>query len=92
MGLDDVELVMTLEDFFGIKIPDADASKVTTVHELQSLCARLVREQRGHAFLGDDQEATVHEEVRVIISEQMRIPVERITPDSHLARDLGIGR
>lgn len=92
MGLDDVEIVMTLEDFFGIKIPDEDATKVTTVHELQSLCARLVREQRVPALLDDDQQATIHEEVRVIISEQMRIPLERIAPDAYLARDLGIGR
>ena len=31
ISLDNVELVMALEDEFGIEIPDEDAEKITTV-------------------------------------------------------------
>ena len=32
-SLDTVELVMALEEEFGIEIPDEDAEKITTVHQ-----------------------------------------------------------
>lgn len=32
-SLDTVELVMALEEEFGIEIPDEDAEKITTVHD-----------------------------------------------------------
>ena len=34
MGLDSVELVMAIEEEFGIDIPDRDAEKMTTVGEV----------------------------------------------------------
>jgi hypothetical protein len=42
MGLDGVELVMEIEDHFGIEIPDSDAEGLRTVGGIHAyLCARL---------------------------------------------------
>ena len=38
MGLDGVELIMEVEDEFGITIPDSDAAEMRTVGDLVTLC------------------------------------------------------
>lgn len=42
MGLDSVELVMEWEDFFGIKIPDLEASKMATVADAENYISTQV--------------------------------------------------
>lgn len=91
MGLDGVELVLECEDCLGIKPADADAGRVFTVRGLQQLCARLAREQQAQP-LNPAQEIGIREQVRVLIAEQMGIPLDRVTPGAELGRDLGVGR
>ncbi len=44
MGLDGVELVMAVEDRFGVKLPDSECSHVRTVADLAALViAKLPR-------------------------------------------------
>lgn len=45
VGLDSVELVLECEEQFGIKIPDAEASKVVSVIDLYALICRLTEDQ-----------------------------------------------
>ena len=33
MGLDSIELVMEIENYFGIQIPDAEAEKIYTIQK-----------------------------------------------------------
>ena len=44
-SLDTVELVMTLEEEFGVEIPDGDAEKITTVQEAIDYIKAHVKEQ-----------------------------------------------
>jgi acyl carrier protein len=45
-SLDIVEMIMEIEDEFGIEIPDEDAEKITTVGEATEYIKRLL-EQKG---------------------------------------------
>jgi len=45
-SLDVVEMIMELEDEFGIEIPDEDAEKITTVGEAIEYIRKLVEEKK----------------------------------------------
>ncbi len=46
-SLDVVEMIMELEDEFGIEIPDEEAEKLTTVGEAIEYIRRLVEEKKA---------------------------------------------
>lgn len=48
MGLDSVEMVMEVEDEFGVSLPDAECEKVRTVRDLVQLIARHLPRASGH--------------------------------------------
>ncbi|MBA3246597.1 MAG: hypothetical protein H0T63_00775 [Pyrinomonadaceae bacterium] len=79
MGLDTVELLMAFEEEFGMAIPDADASELTTPRQVTDYVMskldgeRITREQVAAA-------------VRRVIEEQTAI--YDFTEDSHFIRDL----
>lgn len=52
MGLETVEILMDLEDFFELKIPDSIASSCVTVADLQTAIVRLLVERGAN----DDEE------------------------------------
>jgi hypothetical protein len=47
MGLDTVELVMRIEEEFGIEIPNAEAPKLAVLGDMHDYIVRALR-QRGH--------------------------------------------
>lgn len=79
MGLDTVELIMAFEEEFGIAIPDADTSELTTPRQVTDYVMsklageRITREQVAAA-------------VRRVIEEQTA--TYDFTEDSHFVRDL----
>ena len=81
MGLDSVELVMEVEDRFGIKIEDEEATKICTVGDM----FRIVREKVQHS--SDEQ---LWESLRGLIAEELRVPVQEIRPESRFVEDLNM--
>lgn len=89
MGLDAVELVMSVEDAFQINISDEEASKTTTVGELHDLVLSKL------TIKGNDDEQSSRRcltsaafyRVRRAMVEVLRIDRRKITPTTEL-RDL----
>ena len=82
MGLDVVELLISVEEHFGISISDADARPLRSVGDL-------------HAYIIAHAEPTPEPGIawdwlRDTIEAEFGVPRERITTDAWIVRDLGI--
>lgn len=87
MGLDLVELVLEVEDEFGISFPDDRYSRIGTAGEM---CLALVEEtrlQRGETL---DPNETFGR-LCAVICEVLHVSPEKITWDSDFIRDLRAG-
>lgn len=84
MGLALVEMIMDVEEHFGIEIPDEDAAEIRTVGALHSYLLQRLAEKHpggsqsvcpsGHAFY----------QARRTLMDQFGVPRSRIRPDSRL--------
>lgn len=84
MGLDTVELVMALEDWFEITIPDEVAQTLFTVGDLHALVvAELTRIGR---FGGDP--AGVYDQLKAIIVRRLGVRPDEVVPTARFVRDL----
>lgn len=82
MGLDVVELIMTIEEHYDLRISDDEARTMRTVGDLHGyilIHARPVPESRA-----------VWEWLQIMLERDFGVPKERITPDASVVRDLGI--
>ena len=82
MGLDVVELLISVEEHFGISIPDADARPLRSVGDLHAYIL-------AHAEPPPEPEAAWGW-LRDVIEAEFVVPRERITRDAWIVRDLGI--
>ena len=85
MGLDTVELAMSVEDHFEIRIDDGAGAGLYTVgllhaHVLRELAARGSTER---------SEAQVFSELREIICRQLGVRPEQVVPEARFVQDLG---
>jgi acyl carrier protein len=91
MGLDSVEIIMDIEDGFGIEITDAEAARCMRVGDL--LDCVMAKLETGQTSMPERQQWTrpqVLEEIRDIIVEQAGVRRERITLEAGLRGELGI--
>ncbi len=89
MGLDLVELIMEIEDEFGIKIPDREVGGIRTVGLLAECVARHVREKSS--VCGCPTDAEVADRVRVVISRQLGVSIDERDDDTDFVRNLRCG-
>jgi acyl carrier protein len=91
MGLDSVEIIIEIEDRFGVEITDAEAARCVSVGDL--LDCVIVKLDAGQTSKPERQQWTrpqVLEEIRDIIVEQAGVSRERITLEAGLRGDLEI--
>jgi acyl carrier protein len=85
MGLDMVELIMAVEEDFGIAIENREAEKLVTVGLLYQL---VLDKLRGRGSLATEQE--LYSQLRELISKQLGVKPEQVVPSAHFIDDLGV--
>ena len=86
MGLDSVEIILAVEEEFGLEIPDAEAARMITVGDLQAF---LVVELRRLGRPGVDADA-IFERLRGIICRQLGVQPDVVMPAARFVKDLGV--
>jgi acyl carrier protein len=84
MGLDIVELVMTVEDEFDISIPDGAQEKIGMVGDLaDAVAAELTR-------LGRPADPVdIFERIKILTVERLEVPPDKVTRKATFVDDLG---
>ncbi len=85
MGLDTVELVMAVEEEFGLEIPDAAAEKMFTVGDMHSFLVSELR-RRGRSEIDENR---IFERLREIVCAQLGVKPEVVVPEARFVKDLG---
>ena len=80
MGLDAVEVIMTIETKYGIKVPD-DLPEIHTVQDLTDLVVRLIAEQKGSK---PEPEAALKDVMKMIEEMSSKWCRKPITPTAKL--------
>jgi acyl carrier protein len=84
VGLDTVELLMAIEEGFGLEIPNEVAEKLTTAGDMHAyLMSELVRLGRP-----DRNAERVYEKMRDIICHQTGVKPDEVVPKASFVDDL----
>ena len=93
MGLELVEIILSVEDEFNVKIDDLEWSHIVTTGDLYRVVIEA-REKSGQLPEADKDKNDIYietwQKLRCIISEQIQVDINIIHEDAHLIRDLGI--
>jgi len=81
MGLDSVELVMAIEEEFGIEIPNEDAEKITTVGQMYDFLRRTLQSTPAAQCMSQ----RLFYKVRKAIIDNYGVPKRSITLDTRMA-------
>jgi len=85
MGLDFVELIISIEDAFDIAIEDEQASKVVTVDD----CYKLILNQIGNSEVKSWSDEQVWEAMKNIIVSELGVKPVDVVPSAKFIEDLG---
>jgi acyl carrier protein len=86
MGLEVVEIVIALEEEYGIKIPDDEAGCADTIEKMALLVDRLIKD-KGLPNRGDKPLDFI---IEILVSDY-GIPRGQIKLSSEFVKDLGLG-
>lgn len=86
MGLETVEIIMEVEDHFGVSVPDAVASNCVTVADLHRVVVELLVE-KGRTRSAE-LDAEVHAELVSIIVDQTGLKASDVRPESKWVGDI----
>ena len=86
MGLDSVEIILTVEDEFDLEIPDTEAARMFTVGDLHAF---VILELRRLGRADADHDA-VFARLRDIICRQVGVKPETVVPSASFVKDLGV--
>jgi acyl carrier protein len=86
MGLDAVELVVAVEQEFGIEIPNSEVGKMQRVGEMHAFVVGMLRQCDELVIIDADQ---IWTRLREIIVDHLGVRPEEVTPTAHFVYDLG---
>ena len=84
MGLDIVELILTIEEEFDIELPDAEMERAQTPRDIADYIY-----QKYQAYDKNKTHQSILNKVIEISIEQLNLSPDKITPDSRYVQDLG---
>ena len=84
MGLDTVELLMAVEEEFGIEIPESDASRLDVLSGWQACISEAIV-RNGEVPVSSE----VWERLKRVVISQLGVRPDEVFPEAHLIRDLG---
>ena len=83
-----MQLIMAIEEEFGIDIPNDEATKLETVGKICSYVQSRLARDNGQSF-DEAAAAVLWERVKQIVVEELGVKPELVTRDAHIVYDLG---
>jgi acyl carrier protein len=84
MGLDSVELIMAIEDEFGVTIPTENAPQLAIVGDMHAFSICKLQQQGRNP---DESEVWVR--LQTMVVKQLGVRPEEVTSEANLFTDLG---
>jgi acyl carrier protein len=87
MGLDAVRLIVEVEEYFGVSVPDDQLEKTATVGQFARLLCDLLA-TKGKLITYDD----ILSQLQQMVAGMFKIPINDIVPEAHFVNDLGLSQ
>ena len=87
MGLDTMEMLLSVEDTFDMEMPEKDAQALRTVGDIIRYVQIHISSGGGRAIWSDQE---IDSKIRSIISQNQGIPIDRLKDEARLVEDLGM--